>query len=475
MLAVVLGMGARFYRLGEPLWFDEALTVHTALKSFWDIPIDLIFGKPGATPPLFYFILHFWLQFFGDSDFGMHFFTACIGVLGIVAVWRTGAHFAGKTAGLAAAAVMAFHPFHIAASQEVRPYGLLVGLSVLSSYFLWRALNDDKPRDWVLYALASVANLYTHNYAVFLLIAQISWTVTAALRDRTKYSDRAVFSFAVILCGYSPWIPCGLIQFGKDIFGFIPAPNAYEIKRTILVLSGLWINVGETETLWFPSVITPALITCLSLVACCMYCHKLRQKDIVAYVLFLPTLTLLIPFFISFKKPIYFAGRYTIIALPFVCLFWGAVIESAKSRHWRAAILACCLGIPFFTSYGYFAKPKSYDRDIAAYLVDRHKPGYVIAIFPEFWGLSISRYYGADFCKATSIPRRNPLELPPGVLVVEIRENGPGGKEADILGKNYILEEHKVFGDFAVVKLFLKRDFKRAERLFSGPRHQAAR
>lgn len=457
LAAVLLGAAARFYRLGEPLWLDEVLTLNTALKPFLEIPGDLVRGVSGATPPLFYFLLHFWMRLFGASDFSVHFMAACAGLSGIAAVWWAGKSLHGRTAGFAAAAVLAFHPFHLAASQEVRPYGLLVALSVISSCLLWKALKDGGGGEWALYAAASAANLYTHNYAVFLLFAQIVWVAAAFLAGRSRYSWKAGVSFTVILLVYAPWVPCLLEQSRKNIFSFLPYPGIHDIKLTLLALSGFWVTAGAAQAQWLPELTGPALTAYLLLAACAEYYSRPGERGLAAYTHFLPALTLLVPFLLSFNKPIYHAGRYTIIALPFVCLWWGAAAGSSTSARWRAALLSCCLVPSVFTSYGYFTVPKSYDRDIAAYLADRYRPGYVIAMFPEFRKIPIARYYGGAAGAAASVPGKDARELPGGVLVVETWGVGPAETDAAVLEKDYVLGEQRNFGDFAVAKLFLKR------------------
>ena len=63
---VALGIILRFYT-HSALWLDEALTVDRAR-----LPVSQIAGsvKQDGAPPLYYYLLHFWMRLFGQSDDG---------------------------------------------------------------------------------------------------------------------------------------------------------------------------------------------------------------------------------------------------------------------------------------------------------------------------------------------------------------------------------------------------------------------
>ena len=77
--AVALGVVLRFVTR-SPLWLDEALSVNIARLPLGDIPEAL---RHDGHPPLYYFMLHGWMQAFGTGDIAVR---ALSGVLAVVAL-----------------------------------------------------------------------------------------------------------------------------------------------------------------------------------------------------------------------------------------------------------------------------------------------------------------------------------------------------------------------------------------------------
>jgi mannosyltransferase len=73
VLGVVLRLMPR-----SALWLDEALSVNIASLPLGDIPSAL---ERDGHPPLYYFLLHFWLEL-GSSDWWVRTLSAIVSVLG---------------------------------------------------------------------------------------------------------------------------------------------------------------------------------------------------------------------------------------------------------------------------------------------------------------------------------------------------------------------------------------------------------
>ena len=52
----------------DPFWIDEANTYAIAQGPLEQIPARL---SNDASPPLYYFLLHFWMNYFGTSEFAL--------------------------------------------------------------------------------------------------------------------------------------------------------------------------------------------------------------------------------------------------------------------------------------------------------------------------------------------------------------------------------------------------------------------
>src|SRR5665213_218919 len=76
------------------LWLDEALTVDRAR-----LPISQIADsvKHDGAPPLYYYLLHFWMRLFGQSNFATRSLSGVIGVITLPVAWLAGNRLGGRT------------------------------------------------------------------------------------------------------------------------------------------------------------------------------------------------------------------------------------------------------------------------------------------------------------------------------------------------------------------------------------------
>lgn len=69
----------RFVQLGsDSLWVDEGFSVDVARKGIPDLIHQATTAD--ANQPLYYVVLHFWIQLFGDSEFALRSLGALVGV-----------------------------------------------------------------------------------------------------------------------------------------------------------------------------------------------------------------------------------------------------------------------------------------------------------------------------------------------------------------------------------------------------------
>ena len=170
---VLLALGLRLARLAfQPLWWDEGWSLYFATT---DVRSMLELTAVDIHPPLYYLLLHLWIQVLGSGAIAVRLLSVLIGTATVPLLYATGRRLLGERGGLLAAFLLAVSAFHIYYSQEVRMYGLVTLLGLAAFYFAlrWESGNWEIGRlgNWVGYVLAATAALYTQYYAAFLLLA----------------------------------------------------------------------------------------------------------------------------------------------------------------------------------------------------------------------------------------------------------------------------------------------------------------
>src|SRR5436305_11253654 len=89
-------------------WMDEAITTGIASHPLGAIPGLL---RHDGSPPLFYFLLHFWIRAFGASETATHWLSLTFGLLMIPAGYWAGSSLISRRTGIYAATLLAFSEF----------------------------------------------------------------------------------------------------------------------------------------------------------------------------------------------------------------------------------------------------------------------------------------------------------------------------------------------------------------------------
>ena len=176
LLAAVLAVGAfaRFYGLGaKSLWLDEAATMSAVDGSYVQVLTGVI--ARDAHPPLYYALLHTWMQG-SHSGVRARAFSAAASLATLVVFYGLARVLLGWAGALLATGVLAASAFQVYFAQEARHYALAAFLVTLSWYFFVQLIAGRRLERWPLslgLALANTAALYTFYYCVFSVLAQL--------------------------------------------------------------------------------------------------------------------------------------------------------------------------------------------------------------------------------------------------------------------------------------------------------------
>ncbi len=203
----------RVYQLdAQSLWWDEGHSIAMA-----SAPSAQIATQPGMDvhPPGYFLLLRFWMNMVGTREFALRYLSVLFSLLTVALVMRF-----ARTLSYAAAAgcgmFTALLPLHVAYAQEVRMYALVTCLAALSGYAQWRILfHVPSRRWWGTYVLATAASLYTHYFALFIIVFQgLVWVIWMVARREVVFRRlwRVLLAALAILVLFAPQLALALQQ-----------------------------------------------------------------------------------------------------------------------------------------------------------------------------------------------------------------------------------------------------------------------
>ncbi len=269
---VLIGFALRIYHLAaQGLWYDEAVSWYLTQMS---LPQLTAWTANDIQPPLYYYLLWFWVRLVGTSEYALRFPSVLFATLTLSLLWRLARRLFGISGAWLALLLALLSPFHVYYAQEARMYTLLTLFGLMSTYLWWQLLGALRRTAFaqvsrynlsiaIGYAIAMVAALYTHYFAAFLLAAHwISWvwvTRRYALSPVTlsdSETGRALWLFlmrfwsvlialAVILVLYAPWWPFLVGRYTQDASYWPGTLNIAEMTRRLLLTFALGETVKE--------------------------------------------------------------------------------------------------------------------------------------------------------------------------------------------------------------------------------------
>jgi uncharacterized membrane protein len=385
--AVILGVLARF-EATSPLWLDEALSVNIASLPLGEITEAL---RHDGHPPLYYWLLHAWMEVFGSGDRAVRALSGVIGVATLPLAWWAGRLLGGRRVGYIALALVALSPYAVRYATEARMYSLIMFL-VLAGYIALVHVLRGRSRWWVL-ALAVVAGLlpWTHYWGIYLVAAVLgllawTWWREPATRDRSRV---AFLGTVAGLVPFALWLPVFLDQAAHT-----GTPWATPARPTTMMVDTL-DAMGSGA---FPEARTYGiLILALSILAACSTDEDGRlvltggivepMKRIVAVIITTAALGVVGGYVGSSA----YAPRYAAVIVPLVLLVVAAGLSRSGAdgllRVLGIGLLALGItGVAFTLGY-----QRTQSGDLAEEIARRAGPGDVVVVCPDQLGPSLAR------------------------------------------------------------------------------------
>ena len=204
---VVVSLFVRTRSIGQQFWMDEAITVGISSHHLSAIPGIM---RQDGSPPLFYLLLHFWMQMVGNGEAATHWLSEIFAVLTIPLGYWGGLKIAGKRAGLMTATLMASSAFLDYYSQETRMYALMTLLGLLGTIGYIRGFVFRERRYVIMFSLSLAAMLYTHNWALFFgagsALSLVVLYRIGGVAIRENLIRDAIYAYVGAAILFAPWV-----------------------------------------------------------------------------------------------------------------------------------------------------------------------------------------------------------------------------------------------------------------------------
>ena len=398
---ILLAGIVRFYKLeDQSLWNDEMFSLDVASS-----PLGVIQPTLAAHyhhPPLFFYIVHFSLGIFGYTAWALRFCSTLFGSITVGLVFFISARMFNLRSGITAGVLCLVAPFHIAYSQEGRPYALAGFLCLLSTYFLYSFIQKKSIPKSIGYLLSTVALLYSHHWGLFVIVAHILATMVV-LRPHRQTAVRLATLWAAILILYLPEAVALREQVTLHDPGgwfWVQSPNLHTIIDLGSAFGGTFFKLASS-TFDSPAPIKILSLVCLwTVVLAGVYVAFRFRNFSLQFPITCTMLVLFIPFTLAFVKPeVFLWYRYTVIAFPLLCVCAGGVVnyEGPEWRKfWRTImqfLVLVLVTVGIIGTTRYFSWQKSNVHEVAKYVEEVSQDSVRMIIRPHAFAPLLNYYY----------------------------------------------------------------------------------
>lgn len=349
LLIVVVPMLLCF---NDSLWFDEAYSVGIARQPWGNLLISTI---NDVHPILYYVLLKLYSLICGTSVIALRIFSVIpIILLAIFSFVKIRKEF-GEKVSFYFNLVLLLLPVTMHYGSQIRMYSLAMLFVTITAVYAYLAYKNNKKKDWIIFAVASICSAYTHYFALFTIGIINILLLFFIIREKKELLKR--------------WFIYGAIQ----IICYLPGALIFFMQSS-RVANGFWISVQ------YPDIITqiiefffldsinsglPSIFGLFIVVYMILRVHKLYLEDkkkIRPVTIALTTcgLVILVTLLISFVRAV-FIPRYMLPMLGLFIFALAYVLAVEKSRIVKIVICAGLIGLTIWN--GITLWNKSYSEE----------------------------------------------------------------------------------------------------------------
>jgi 4-amino-4-deoxy-L-arabinose transferase-like glycosyltransferase len=383
----------------QPIWWDEAISVHLANLGLPEIADN---RAGNLHPPLYFFLLKGWVALTGDSAFSVRFLSAWGAVLLIPALYAFGRRWFGCRVGLVAAIFGLLSPLYLVYAQEARVYALmpLVYLAILNAAGRV-ALTSPAPRwsDFMTLAAVEALSLSLH-YTSFFAVAFVFAVLALRMRNRSTGFVRLMTIQAFVALLLVPWLVAVLTH--ADALDARLAMSNWQDEPITLAhfIRLVWVFqlTGQTGLISDPLAVVLTTLLAILLVLSLFLLLGRRGDHRDTWMLLLAWLVPLVSAFAVWWMRPRSHPRYVIAFTSAFTILLAYVVDRLYRQSRLGQVAAAGLVLALVAPYGLglavyhtprFAKDDT--RGVAAAIAARSDADDLVIVPPEDW--SVPYYY----------------------------------------------------------------------------------
>jgi uncharacterized membrane protein len=395
---ILLAAAIRLYNpTFRSLWGDEAHSFFSAQSMTFAslIPAFINLIKDSHLP-VYFIMLSAWINLFGSGEYALRLLSILIGSLGVIAFFAFSRKIFDDRTSRASMFLLAISPLAIMHSQEIRMYGLLLLLTIVSSLYFWKIVSGfSELRNIVGYVIATILLMLTHVFATLILGGQLVYLCFDYAKNKNPLRFRNLLFLQVLVALIVAPI------FVKLLLNSLPSvvggtsDMAFSVIPSFLkpLLFFFVLSLGETVAPW-NFLIVPAAIPTFGFLF--IRSFKSYSERRIIFLLIMCLFPILFSAF--FLKPT--MPKYLIVTLPFYLLLIGYSLAQLEPKILRMSFLSVLIILQASVIFNYFTLREYHNsnqiepwREVATSIQSQYRQGDIVLSSTHFVVYRLLDYY----------------------------------------------------------------------------------
>lgn len=373
-----------------PIDLDEPFSIFNAQKSLEEL--SQIFINEN-NPPLHFYLLHYWMKWFGMSPWSVRGLSLVFSVFTIPVLFDLSKRIFKETNwAILTSLFFIFSNFIHYHSIEARTYSLFVLLFVIILRNIYLLIFENKSQ-WLVLGITNGLLLYTHYLGMYILVTEIGMLLFFFKRLNIKLILKTALAFIITTVIYYPGLKLFITRLKEVNEGgtWVSAPHWSE----------LYGNIFRFMNLPFSFVSFTALMILF------YFLNKIQWKELFKryfktpqyqYLYFYFGFTYFGMFIISYLYQAVFLDRYLLYTTPILYLILTVLAKELFEQK-NKTIWGLTFVLPFVVTFNLIPNSNREGDKMAEYVTENRKENSLVVMCPPFYDLTFMYHYRLDVFK----------------------------------------------------------------------------